>query len=336
MAREVQEQLLREDESSSPTESHPKSTKDGKTPNSSTDQAGDSTDDDESLARALQEEENNASRRNRNNLRNTWGERIQRDLLEVLSITDKNKGYFHYRNHFINLDTGTCYIWFSVHAPESEIVVMLDASEQAIIYKEIDGRQDGEVTMVNPFPFEPPRIQFVSGEKALPRRSTIQPGEIMDWQWFRQHMEWSPATRIQRVREIMASSLILDYCSVSRQFPPRAHKRASHRFFFPEDKKKAKEKWDIQPLLKEGTGKWLPTEKADTVLKKPEGQHKTTSPIKPTTRPTKRMSLPPVDDAKMLENPIDVDTWLQESSVPARSAIKDIDIEEEKQEIIDL
>ena len=165
-----------------------------------------------------------------------WKGKIQNELVDLSTGADAVPDYhtyYHYRSHQIHLDSGTCYIWFSLHVrppTDTEVVVMLDASSQTVMsHNKKTKKGDGEETeievieFVNLYPLRPPRIQMISGCEHLPRGSNIADGDMMDWNWFREDVstKWSPVLGIHDAVESLAVSLCEDYCRLSRPLPPK-------------------------------------------------------------------------------------------------------------------
>lgn len=171
-----------------------------------------------------------------------WRGRIQNELLDLstgsVAVPSHDNGHgFHYRSHRANLESGTCYIWFSVHVDrrspggnhhpnkEHNVIVMLDASTQiVVVHNVIENMNEMLVDFTVLYPLRPPRIQFISGEENMPKGSTIQKGDMMDWKWFRGgnfESKWSPGLRIHDAIELLAKSMYEDYCRLSRPFPPK-------------------------------------------------------------------------------------------------------------------
>lgn len=166
-----------------------------------------------------------------------WRGRIQNELIEMctgsMSIASHDNGHdFHYRHHRVNLDSGTCYIWFAIHTStanekndDDDVVVLVDASTETVVTRtvRVKGQTEEIVESLALYPNRPPRVQYISG--ALPPGSTITKGEFMEWKWFRggQELEahkWSPGLRIPDAVELLSKSLIQDYCQCQRSFPP--------------------------------------------------------------------------------------------------------------------
>ena len=169
-----------------------------------------------------------------NPIRQSWAKRIQNDLLQLstgsMAIRKHDNGHgFRHRSYRANLESGSCYIWFSIHAMDKKICVMLDASMEVVHSKVVEkhGKQESVFQTEELYPFKPPRVQLVSGRECFPRGSTIRDGDFIEWKWIdngRLALEWTPTDRICKVVETLTTSLISYYFVEKRAFPPRSHK----------------------------------------------------------------------------------------------------------------